>query len=261
MNNRIDQVLQGDKENILSIYFTAGFPRLEDTMPILRGLQAAGVDMVEIGMPYSDPMADGPTIQSSGSQAIKNGMSVRKLFEQLRQVREEISMPLILMGYLNQIMQFGMDDFLEECTKIGIDGLIIPDLPADIFESEYMSLFAEKGVHLSFLITPQTSENRIRQIDAVSSGFIYMVSDASITGAKSDISASQRSYFARIRDMHLSKPLVIGFGISSHGTFAEACRYSRGAIVGSAFINALKDTEQTEIAAKIATFVEKIRIG
>ena len=208
--NRIDQKFQEDKK-LLSIYFSAGHPNLEDTVPILKKLQTAGVDMVEIGLPFSDPLADGPTIQESSTEALQNGMTTDKLFSQLENIREEIHIPLVLMGYFNPMMQYGIEKFCQRCQAIGIDGLIIPDLPVDVYHDQYKSLFDQYGLYNMFLITPQTPEQRIRYIDEVSNGFIYMVSSASVTGAKSTFGNTQTAYFQRIADMHLDTPTVVGF--------------------------------------------------
>ena len=238
--NRIDKIFQGDQK-ILSIYFSAGHPSLNDTVPILSALQDSGVDLVEIGLPFSDPLADGPTIQKSSTQALSNGMTTQKLFEQLENIREQIHIPLVLMGYLNPIMQYGITAFCQKCQQIGIDGLIIPDLPVDRYHEDYQSLFDQYGLYNMFLITPQTSEERIRYIDRVSNGFIYMVSSASVTGAQNHFGAHQVSYFKRIGSMGLKTPLVVGFGISNAETYRAATQYSRGAIIGSAFIKFLEE--------------------
>ena len=217
--NRIDLAFRGDQK-LLSIYFSAGHPSLEDTVPILKKLQAAKVDMVEIGLPFSDPLADGPTIQESSTQALSNGMTTDKLFSQLENIREYINIPLVLMGYFNPMMQFGIEKFCKCCESIGIDGLIIPDLPVDIYHEKYKILFDKHGLYNMFLITPQTPEKRIRYIDKVSSGFIYMVSSASVTGAKNTFGDSQKDYFKRISGMRLSSPTVVGFGISNASTYS-----------------------------------------
>lgn len=258
--NRIDQLFQAKKDHILNIYFTAGYPNLDDTVTIIKTLDQAGADMIEIGMPYSDPMADGPTIQESGSKAIANGMTLSTLFQQLKDIRKETQIPLLFMGYLNQMMQYGVDKFLQECTAAGIDGLIIPDLPVDIYESELKEKIARSGLHMIFLITPQTSEDRIRKIDALAGGFIYMVSSASITGAKSGISDEQKKYFQRVNAMNLANPRLIGFGISNHQTFETACQYADGAIIGSAFIRHLgqnKDRVQEATREFVEDILEK----
>ena len=239
----------------MSIYFSAGHPSLEDTVPILKKLQAAKVDMVEIGLPFSDPLADGPTIQESSTQALSNGMTTDKLFSQLENIREYINIPLVLMGYFNPMMQFGIEKFCKCCESIGIDGLIIPDLPVDIYHEKYNVLFDKHGLYNMFLITPQTPENRIQYIDKVSNGFIYMVSSASVTGAKNNFGDSQKDYFKRISGMRLSSPTVVGFGISNASTYSTAIEHSNGAIIGSAFIKFLEDKGVN----KIADFISSIR--
>ncbi|MBK8501482.1 MAG: tryptophan synthase subunit alpha [Saprospiraceae bacterium] len=256
--NRIDQLFQYKKEGVLNIYFTAGFPALDDTTKIILALDKAGVDIIEIGMPYSDPMADGPTIQESGSKALKNGMTLNVLFDQLKNIRTKTQVPLLFMGYLNQMMQFGVDRFLNSCQQVGIDGLIIPDLPVDIYEEELKDKIENSGLHVIFLITPQTSESRIRKIDDLAKGFIYMVSSASITGAKSDISKSQLDYFKMVDTLQLKNPRLIGFGISNHDTFFQACQYAHGAIIGSAFIRHL-ETAENGVEDAVDTFVRSLR--
>jgi len=236
--NRIEQLFQ-DKKDILSIYFTSGYPKLEDTRTVLKGLQGAGVDLVEIGLPFSDPLADGPTIQQSSEVALDNGMSTIKLFEQLSNIREEVSMPLIIMGYINPVIQYGIEAFCAKCNEVGIDGLILPDLPVHEYEAKYKAVFERYGLFNIFLITPQTSEDRIREIDEKGSGFIYMVSTASTTGAQNSFSEDSQAYFKRIADMNLRLPRLTGFGISNKQTFSQACENSSGAIIGSAFIKHL----------------------
>ncbi len=252
--NRIDQKFKEDKK-LLSIYFSAGHPALEDTVPILKQLQASGVDMVEIGLPFSDPLADGPTIQESSTQALRNGMTSEKLFKQLEGVRKEIDIPLVLMGYFNPMMQYGINKFCQRCQEVGIDGLIIPDLPVDVYHQEYKVLFDQHGLYNMFLITPQTPDERIRYIDKVSNGFIYLVSSASVTGAKSEFGSTQTDYFNRIQQMNLKTPTVVGFGISNAETYQAATKESRGAIIGSAFIKFL---EQQGVA-RIPEFISQIR--
>ncbi|MFQ3341310.1 MAG: tryptophan synthase alpha chain [Flavobacteriaceae bacterium] len=252
--NRIDQKFQEDKK-LLSIYFSAGFPSLEDTVPILKSLQKAGVDMVEIGLPFSDPLADGPTIQESSTQALLNGMTSEKLFTQLEGIREHIDIPLVLMGYFNPMMQYGIEKFCSRCQSIGIDGLIIPDLPVDVYHKQYKALFEKHGLYNMFLITPQTPEARIRYIDEVSNGFIYMVSSSSVTGAKSTFGSIQTEYFQRIAELKLSTPTVVGFGISNAETYKAAAAQSRGAIIGSAFIKFL----DKQGVGKIELFIQSIR--
>ncbi|MGB2342108.1 MAG: tryptophan synthase subunit alpha [Flavobacteriaceae bacterium] len=238
--NRIDQKFQEDKK-LLSIYFSAGHPNLEDTVPILKNLQAAGVDMIEIGLPFSDPLADGPTIQESSTQALRNGMTTNKLFSQLEGIRGHIDIPLVIMGYFNPMMQYGIEKFCQRCEAIGIDGLIIPDLPVDVYHDKYKSLFDQHGLYNMFLITPQTPNERIRYIDRVSNGFIYMVSSSAVTGAQNTFGDTQTSYFKRIANMNLKTPTIVGFGISNAATYTAATNYSKGAIIGSAFIKFLKE--------------------
>lgn len=252
--NRIQQKMQANK-TLLSIYFTAGFPHLEDTLPTIKALEAAGVDMIEIGLPFSDPLADGPTIQASSQQALKNGMNTNLLFEQLKDIRKEVSIPLIIMGYFNPMFQYGMEAFCQQCKEIGIDGLIIPDLPLQVYQEEYKELFQANNLLNVFLITPQTSTKRIKEIDAVSDGFIYMVSSASTTGAQSGFSSETTEYFERIAKMQLKNPQIVGFGISNKETFKAATKHTKGAIIGSAFI---KHISQFGVSG-IADFVNKIR--
>jgi tryptophan synthase alpha chain len=237
--NRINQTLNQDKK-LLSIYFTAGFPQLEDTVPILEQLQEAGVDMIELGLPFSDPLADGPTIQESSTQALRNGMTTDKLFTQLEGIRDHIHAPLIVMGYFNPMMQYGVERFCKRCQEVGIDGLIIPDLPADVYHEQYQSLFQQYGLLNMFLITPQTPDERILYIDQVSEGFIYMVSSAATTGAQGSFGDTQQHYFQRIADMKLQSKLLVGFGISNAETYQAAVAHSQGAIIGSAFIKHLE---------------------
>ena len=237
--NRINQTLNQDKK-LLSIYFTAGFPQLGDTVPILEQLQEADVDMIELGLPFSDPLADGPTIQESSTQALRNGMTTDKLFTQLEGIRDRIHVPMIVMGYFNPIMQYGVERFCKRCQEVGIDGLIIPDLPADVYHEQYQSLFQQYGLLNMFMITPQTPEERIRYIDQVSEGFIYMVSSAATTGAQGSFGDTQQHYFQRIADMKLQSKLLVGFGISNSETYQAAVAHSQGAIIGSAFIKHLE---------------------
>ena len=244
-----------ESHKLLSVYFSAGHPNLDDTITIIKALQSSGVDMIEIGLPFSDPLADGPTIQKSSTKALKNGMTTEKLFQQLENIRNEIDIPLVLMGYFNPMMQFGIERFCQKCKFIGIDGLIIPDLPVEIYHENYKSLFDKYGLYNMFLITPQTPEDRIRYIDEVSNGFIYLVSSASVTGAKSTFGDAQAKYFNRIGNMKLKSPQLVGFGISNSTTYKAASKYSRGAIIGSAFINFL----EKEGIHKIANFISSIR--
>jgi tryptophan synthase alpha chain len=233
--NRIQKKLK-EKDKILSIYFTAGYPALNDTVKIIENLEKCGVGMIEIGLPFSDPLADGPTIQASSTQALKNGMTSEILFDQLKDIRKSVSLPLLIMGYFNPIYQFGVEAFCKKCQDIGIDGLIIPDLPVDVYLDTYQGIFQKYGLINIFLITPQTSEDRIRFIDKVSNGFIYMVSSASVTGAKEGFGVTQESYFERIHALALKNPQIVGFGISNSQTFQQATKLAKGAIIGSAVI-------------------------
>jgi len=236
--NRINKALQNNKK-LLSIYFSAGYPNLDDTSTIIQNLEQSGVDMIEIGLPFSDPLADGPTIQDSSTQALKNGMTTQLLFDQLKDIRQTVSIPLIIMGYFNPMLQYGVEAFCKTCQDIGIDGLIIPDLPVDVYNDQYKATFEKYGLINVFLITPQTSVKRIQFIDSISNGFIYMVSSASVTGSKSGFGDEQTSYFKRIADMNLKNPQIVGFGISNNETFTQATQYAKGAIIGSAFIKHL----------------------
>lgn len=254
--NRLDSAFANGKDRLLNVYFTAGFPTLEDTLPIAKALEAGGADIIEIGLPFSDPLADGPTIQESGTQALKNGMSLAHLFEQLRGLREEVSLPVLLMGYINPVLQFGFERFCQKCQEVGVDGLILPDLPMYEYEELYKDVLDKYGLYNVFLITPQTSEDRVRKIDSMSKGFIYMVSSASTTGAKSGITDQQLVYFDRINGMGLKTPRLIGFGISNQETFDTACKHADGAIVGSAFI---KHLEAHPGLDQIGSFVKGIK--
>lgn len=255
--NRINQLFRTKQGNILSIYFTAGFPRLDSTLTIIRRLEEAGADMVEIGMPFSDPMADGPVIQKASDAALKNGMSLKVLFSQLEGVRGKVKIPLLLMGYMNPVYRYGIENFCRKCSDTGIDGIILPDLPLDVYIAKYESLFRESGLHNIFLISPQTSEDRIRKIDTVSDGFIYMVSSSSTTGEKGSFSKEQVDYFERINSMNILNPRLIGFGISDRISFSTACKYSNGAIIGSAFIRMLSAGK--DISKGIPHFINGIR--
>lgn len=245
---------QINNKKILSIYFTAGYPNLNDTVSIIENLEQSGVEMVEIGMPFSDPLADGPTIQQSGTKALQNGMTTEVLFSQLLNIREKVSIPLLIMGYFNPIMQYGVEEFCKKCFEIGIDGLIIPDLPVDIYHEQYESIFKKYNLVNVFLITPQTSEDRVRFIDSISDGFIYMVSSASTTGAKNSIGRDQEEYFSKIAGMQLKTPQIVGFGISNKETFDRATENTKGAIIGSAFVKFLSENS----IENIPTFIQSI---
>lgn len=254
--NRIQNKLLENKK-LLSIYFTAGYPKLEDTVEILQQLEKNGVDMVEIGLPFSDPLADGPTIQASSQVALKNGMTTEILFEQLKDIRKTISIPLIIMGYFNPILQFGVDNFCKKCKEVGIDGLILPDLPLAEYEEHYAEIFEKYGLINIFLITSQTSEERIYQIDDASEGFIYMVSSASVTGSSVGFGKAQEEYFQRIYSMKLKNSLIVGFGVRDSKTFKQATSHTNGAIIGSAFIKMLTEKGLNGISEFIA-YIRKV---
>ncbi len=253
--NRIQQKLNENKK-LLSIYFTAGYPKLDDTVEILQQLEKSGVDMVEIGLPFSDPLADGPTIQASSQAALQNGITTALLFEQLQDIRKSVSIPLIIMGYFNPILQFGIENFCKKCAEVGIDGLILPDLPLAEYEEHYASTFKKYGLINIFLITPQTSDARIRKIDTASEGFIYMVSSASVTGNSAGFGPDQESYFKRIASLSLKNPQIVGFGIYNSQTFQQATRFAQGAIIGSAFIKMLTDKGKGGISGFIGSIRE-----
>ncbi len=251
--NRINKKIS-EKENLLSIYFTAGYPSKNDTVKIIDSLEKNDVDMIEIGLPFSDPLADGPTIQASSTQALKNGMTTEILFEQLKDIRKSVHIPLLIMGYFNPILQFGVEKFCRKCAEVGIDGLIIPDLPVDIFVEDYKKIFDKYGIINIFLITPQTSDERIQFIDNASEGFIYTVSSSSVTGASSGFGKLQIDYFKRIEKMNLKNPQIIGFGISDLVTFNQATQFAKGGIIGSAFIKFITENRIEEIGEFIQQF-------
>lgn len=257
--NRILDLFARQQGPILNVYATAGFPQLNDTPRVLRALQAGGADIIEIGMPYSDPVADGETIQQSNQVSLDQGMSLKVLFEQLKDLRSHIQVPVILMGYINPVMQFGIEAFCQACQKVGVDGLILPDLPMEEYLEDYAETFQRYGLLNIFLITPQTSDERIRFIDAHSKGFIYMVSSASTTGAKTGISAEQTRYFKRIAGMNLQNPCLIGFGISDRASFLRASEHAAGAIIGSAFIKVLAQSSPENLEPNIQAFVKSIK--
>lgn len=249
-----------NKKNIskLSIYYTAGYPNLNSTVEIAESLENAGVDFLEIGIPYSDPVADGPVIQGSSSVALKNGMTVEKLFEQLSDLRKTVNIPIFLMGYFNPVLQYGVERFCEKCAEVGVDGVIIPDLPMYEYKELYQSVFEENKVSNVFIVTPQTAEERIREIDSLSNAFIYLISSSATTGKNLEVSDQSSAYFKRMQTMNLKTPLVIGFGISNHETYAHANQYADAAIIGTAFVRLLGEENYLE---RITSFVKKVKEG
>jgi len=255
--NRIQQTILDKGGDILNVYFTAGYPTLDSIVPIIESLEKNGADLIELGMPYSDPLADGVTIQQSSEKALANGLNLKNLFESINASRTMTSIPIIMMGYFNQLLQFGVERFLEIASNAGVDGMIIPDLPMDIYERDYRSLFGKYGIGMSFLVSPMTSDERIRQADKLSDAFIYVVSQSSITGKKGDISNDQKAYFERIKSMNLKTPTLIGFGIHDNETYRTACQHSSGAIIGSAYIRALGNGGDVETVT--SDFIKGIR--
>jgi tryptophan synthase alpha chain len=248
--NDINILFQKKKREILSVYFTAGFPALNDTEEIISALQNAGVDLIEVGIPFSDPLADGPVIQESSNVALRNGMNLRLLFSQLDKLKDRVHIPLILMGYLNPVMQYGFENFCSDCRKTGISGMIIPDLPFNDYLNEYKSVADRYGLKVIMLITPETSDERIRLIDTHTDGFIYMVSSAATTGVQQQFDSTKTDYFRRIGRMNLRNPLLIGFGISNPDTLSAAFEHAAGAIIGSRFIHLLAEEKHPETAVK-----------
>jgi len=254
--NRINQLFQEKKNNILSIYYTAGYPALGDTIAIAEALENAGADMLEIGFPYSDPVADGPVIQASSKQALDLGMDLNLLFEQLKDLRKKVTIPVLLMGYVNPVLQYGVERFCKACAEVGIDGCIVPDLPMVEYEEFYKDTFLENGLSNIFLVTPQTSVDRIHKIDGLSNGFIYLLSSSATTGQHLQVSDQTETYFSRIADMKLNNPTMIGFGISSKETFDKACRYANGGIIGTAFV---KSIAEGDIVENVNAFMQTFR--
>ncbi len=254
--NRITNLFKEKKNNILSIYFTAGYPSLNDSIEIIKTLDECNVDLIEIGMPFSDPIADGPIIQNSSNIAINNGMNLNVLFDQLADIRKITEIPIILMGYVNPVYQFGYDKFIKKILDCHLDGLILPDLPFDDYKIQFKSIFDKKNLSFISLITPNTSEDRIKQIDNNSNGFIYMVSSSSITGKKSSFNKNQIQYFNRINSLSLKNPKIIGFGISDKESFEQACKYSNGAIIGSNFIKSL---DKNDLSKSIRKYIRLIK--
>jgi tryptophan synthase alpha chain len=254
--NRINQLFQDKKSNILSIYYTAGYPGLEDTLQIAEELERAGADMLEIGFPYSDPVADGPVIQASSKQSLDSGMDLNLLFKQLKDLRSKVNIPILLMGYVNPLLQFGVENFCKACAEVGVDGCIVPDLPMVEFEELYQDVFAKYNLSNIFLVTPQTSVERIHKIDSLTTGFIYLISSSATTGKNLQLSQITDDYFARIAGMNLKNPTMIGFGINNKATFEKACQYANGAIIGTAFVKILAaDKSKENINKFMAEFV------
>ncbi len=253
--NRIDKVF-AKKNNILSVYFTAGYPKLDNTEEIVLALEASGADLIEVGMPFSDSLVDGETIQQSNKVALENGMTLALLFEQIAVLRSKTELPLVFMGYVNQALQYGFEQFCKKCAEVGFDALIMPDIPLVVYQREYKFIIEKYNLYPIFLITPQTSKERIQLLDKESKGFLYAVSSASTTGAKTGIDADQEKYFQRLKDMKLKNPILIGFGISDQKTFETACFYGKGAIIGSAFIRSLNPQDLTN---SVHRFVQEIK--
>lgn len=254
--NRLNELFATKKENLLSIYFTAGYPALNTTIDIAVALQEAGADFLEIGFPYSDPVADGPTIQNSSQTALNNGMNLNLLFEHLKDLRSSVNIPILLMGYVNPIVQYGVERFCKAAAAVGVDGIIVPDLPMYEYEMLYSNYFEDNNLSNIFLVTPQTSEERIRKIDALSNSFIYLLSSSSITGGNLQLTDSIEGYYNRIKAMELKNPTIIGFGISDRNSFGKACQYANGAIVGSAFVKLLAEDNYLE---QIPAFISSIK--
>jgi tryptophan synthase alpha chain len=246
--SRIQKLFSEKEKDILNVYCTAGFPHLNDTLEVLSSLQKYGADMAEIGMPYSDPLADGPVIQQSSTIALQNGMTIQKLFDQLKEMRKDVTIPVLLMGYMNPLLQYGFERFCERTAAVGVDGLILPDLPMYEFETEYGPVIKKYGLDFIFLITPETSEERIRKIDALTTGFIYAVSSSSTTG--NDKTIDTENYLLRLQNMHLKNPVLVGFGIKDKDTFTAAAKYTNGAIIGTAYIKALHNAVDIDTATK-----------
>ena len=253
--SRINELFKSKKNNILSVYCTAGFPELNSTLPVMEALQESGADMIELGMPYSDPLADGPVIQASSTKALANGMTIGKLFEQLTDFRKKVRVPVILMGYMNPALQFGFEKFCAAAASCGIDGLILPDLPEYEFETEYGAVIKKNGLDFIFLVTPETSAERIKKLDTLSTGFLYAVSSSSTTGKEKNMDTVSL-YLERLRRLSLRNPVLVGFGIKDKATFSSACAKAEGAIIGTAYIKALEDAKDVKASTK--RFLESI---
>lgn len=239
--SRLQNLFAHKKNRVLNVYCTAGYPKLDSTITVMQALEANGADIIELGMPYSDPLADGPVIQASGNIALANGMTIKVLFEQLKELRKTVSVPVILMGYMNPVLQYGLEKFCAEAAAVGVDGLILPDLPEFEFETAYGAIIKKHGLDFIFLVTPETSEERLKKLDALSTGFLYAVSSSATTGSEQDFSAVEK-YLHRLQNMQLQNPVLVGFGIKDKATFDSAAKYSNGAIIGTAFIKAIENT-------------------
>jgi len=256
--SRISELFAKKNKQVLNVYCTAGYPDLDSTLEVMKALQENGADLIELGMPYSDPLADGPVIQASGSKALENGMTLVRLFAQLKELRPAIRVPVLLMGYMNPALQYGFERFCADASASGVDGLILPDLPIYEFETEYGALIKKYGLDFIFLVTPETSEQRIRKVDSLSSGFLYAVSSSSTTGKDKDM-AGQQGYFERLEKMDLKNPVLVGFGIKDRSTFLEACKHTSGVIIGTAYIRALEAGKDIGSSTKqfLATILDK----
>lgn len=256
--NRIDKLFAGNPSNLLSIYFCAGAPTLDGTADVIRTLEKNGVSMIEVGIPFSDPMADGVVIQNAATKALRNGMTLEKLFSQLQDIRKDVNIPLVLMGYLNPVFNYGFENFCRKCAQVGVDGMIIPDLPFNDYIRLYKPIADKYDIRVIMLITPETSEDRVRLIDQNTSGFLYMVSSASTTGAQKDFNAAKQAYFKKIEDMNLRIPRMVGFGISNKATFDAACANASGGIIGSRFVTLL-DQYEGDAQKAISQLLQDIR--
>jgi tryptophan synthase alpha chain len=256
--SRIKELFLRKNQNILNVYFTSGYPALNDTLRVMKALQDAEADMIELGMPYSDPLADGPVIQSSSTKALANGMTIYKLFDQLKNFRKEIHLPVLLMGYMNPILQYGFENFCRDVAAVGVDGLILPDLPVFEFENEFADLIRKYKLDFIFLVTPETSETRIRKLDQQSSGFLYAVSSSSTTGKNATLN-DQENYFNKLKSMGLKNPVLIGFGIKDKYSFLKACSFANGAIIGTAFIKILENASSEEIPERTMAFINSLK--
>jgi tryptophan synthase alpha chain len=247
--NRLDELFARKKNNVLNIYCTAGYPALHSTTEVIAALQNSGADIIELGMPYSDPLADGEVIQASSTVALHNGMTIEVLFEQLKDIRNTIHLPIILMGYMNPVLQFGIEKFCAAAKAVGVDGIILPDLPMYEFETMYKPLFDKNGLKFIFLVTPETGEDRIRKIDSLCNGFLYAVSSSSTTGKNKAIEG-QEEYFKKLQQLRLNNPILVGFGIKDKATFTAACKHTNGAIIGTAYIKALENNTNIGVTTK-----------